>query len=380
MLSNQQYIGTPAQSPPVQYSPQIFYGSINTLLQASGYLSPSSVSAAERDPKTPSVYNFSFGIQQKVGADSVLDISYVGNTSRHLQQIRNLNVIPYGTRFLPQNANPANPATALQDNFLRRIQGYANVNYVENSGYANYHGLHAALDRRFTSRLQFGVAYTWSKAMGLTDADAGGLPLYNSYRTWAYSKLGYDQTHKLIINGIYDLPGLSMRLGAPVAKWVLDGWQLSAVATISSGLPAGVGLTTQPSVDLVGGGDGQRINVIAPVVLDRSERTFDRWFNAAAFALPALGDRGNAAPDLFRTPGIHNYDLSLFKRFPIRGERTYLQFRTEFYNLFNHTQFESVDTAARFNPTTGQQLNTRLGQVTSTRLPRVIQFALNLYF
>ena len=72
MLSNQQYLGTPAQSPPVQYSPQIFYGSMDTLLQASGYLSPSSVATAERDPKTPSTYNYSFGIQQKIGAATVM--------------------------------------------------------------------------------------------------------------------------------------------------------------------------------------------------------------------------------------------------------------------------------------------------------------------
>lgn len=254
------------------------------------------------------------------------------------------------------------------------------MTYIENSGYANYNGLHVALDRRFAASLQFGVAYTWSKAMGLTDADGGGLPMFNNYRTWSYGRLGHDQTHKLVMNGIYDVPAIGSRLGIAPAKWVLDGWQLSAVATMASGLPMGVGLSTQPNADLVGGGDGQRVNLIAPVVLERSERRFERWFNTAAIALPQRGERGNAASNFFRGPGIHNYDLSVFKRFPIHGERTYLQFRGEFYNVFNHTQYESVDTAALFNPNTGAQINTRLGRVTSTRLPRTIQFALNLHF
>jgi hypothetical protein len=364
----------------VQYAPQVFYGNINTLLQASGLLAPSAVSSAERDPKMPSTYNYSLGVQQRIGRVTVLDVSYVGNTSRHLQQARNLNLLPYGTKFLPQNANPANPSTALQDNFIRRYLGFGNVTYTENSGYANYNGLHVALNRRYAESLQIGVAYTWSKAMGLTDADGGGLPMFNDYHAWAYGRLGHDQTHKLVINGIYDLPAVSSRLGISPARWVLDGWQLSGVATMSSGLPMGIGLTTQPAVDLTGGGDGQRVNLLAPVVLSRGERTFDRWFNTAAAALPGRGDRGNAASDLFRGPGIHNYDLSVFKKFPIRGERTYIQFRSEFYNVFNHTQYEGVDTAARFNPNTGAQTNARLGQVTSTRLPRTIQFALNLYF
>jgi hypothetical protein len=224
------------------------------------------------------------------------------------------------------------------------------------------------------------VAYTWSKSMGLTDADGDGLPIFNDYRVWSYGRLGHDQTHKLVINGVYTVPAVSRRLGIGPAKWVLDDWQLSAVATMSSGVPGSIGLTTQPAADLTGGGDGQRVNLVAPLVLDRGERSFDRWFNTAAVALPGKGDRGNAAADVYRGPGIHNYDLSVFKRFPIRGERVYLQFRSEFYNVFNHTQYQGVDSAARFNPATGAQTNARLGQVTSTRLPRIIQLAVNLYF
>jgi hypothetical protein len=80
-----------------------------------------------------------------------------------------------------------------------------------------------------------------------------------------------------------------------------------------------------------------------------------------------------------RLPGINNWDLSLFKNVPLREEKWVAQFRSEFYNAFNHTQFAGVDTGARFDPQ-GRQANARLGQVTSARSARVIQFAVTLRF
>ena len=80
-----------------------------------------------------------------------------------------------------------------------------------------------------------------------------------------------------------------------------------------------------------------------------------------------------------RGPGINNWDVALFKNFPIYKERVRMQFRTELYNAFNHTQFTGLDTGARFDPQ-GNQVNARLGEFTAARSPRVIQFALRMYF
>jgi len=146
-----------------------------------------------------------------------------------------------------------------------------------------------------------------------------------------------------------------------------------------SGFPAGIGLNTTDGADIPGGGDGVRVNAIAKPPLPRSERTFDRWFNTAAFARPARGTSGNAPKDLFRQPGVSNFDLSLFKKFALGSETRNLQFRAEAYNVFNHTQYQSVDTAARFDPA-GTQVNPRFGQVISTRSPRTVQLALTLRF
>lgn len=75
----------------------------------------------------------------------------------------------------------------------------------------------------------------------------------------------------------------------------------------------------------------------------------------------------------------NNWDIALYKNFPLR-EQMRIQFRWELYNAFNHTQFESVDTTARFDPATGEQVNSQFGQLTSARAPRLMQFALRFYF
>jgi len=78
-------------------------------------------------------------------------------------------------------------------------------------------------------------------------------------------------------------------------------------------------------------------------------------------------------------PGLNNWDLTFLKKIPLRNERRSLQFRWEMYNAFNHTQYFGVDGTARFDPA-GNQVNQLFGQVTSTRLPRLMQFGLHLYF
>jgi hypothetical protein len=91
-----------------------------------------------------------------------------------------------------------------------------------------------------------------------------------------------------------------------------------------------------------------------------------------------VGTFGNAANDVIRGPGLNNFDVSIFKNFAL-AERMKLQFRSEFYNAFNHTQFTGLDTAARFDAQ-GRQVNMRFGEFSNAAEPRRIQFALRLSF
>jgi Carboxypeptidase regulatory-like domain len=378
VTSSQQYLWGVTTAPPVQFSPQIFYGNMDTLLGSSGVLFPSPVTAIQKDSKAATVYSYSLGVQHQIGANTVVDISYVGNTGRHYIQTRNLNTIAPGARFDPANIDPTTGG-ALPPDFFRPYPGYGDINYVETPGISNYNSLQFSANRRFTNGPQFGVSYTWSKSMDLTDGDGDPLPLYLSARSRLYGRAGYDQTHMLSINYIWDLPKASKVWPNPFVRTVLDNWQLSGITTFASGLPRGIDFSTTDNADITGGGDPLRVDLVGSPQLSHGERTFTRWFNTAAFARPAQGTFGNAAKDLFRGPGLNNWDMTVYRKFPIGSEQRYIQFRTELYNAFNHTQFQFVDNSARFDPA-GNQVNGRFGQVVAARQPRVIQFAISFYF
>ncbi|MGH9673243.1 MAG: hypothetical protein ACRD44_08680, partial [Bryobacteraceae bacterium] len=324
------------------------------------------------------VYKWSFGVQQKLFVAMLLDMAYVGNTGRHLRHSRQLNTLPPGTRFLPSSNDPTTNRP-LPDNFLRPIPGYTNVSLrAEDVGWSNYHSFQLSLNRRKTGALQYGVAYTWSKAMGLSDEDSSGLPMFTSYRTYLYGKLPFDQTHVLAVNYAYRLPDMNFARGNAVGRGVFHGWSLSGITTFASGFPDGMSFAYADGVDRTGGGDAPRLWVRENPLLPRSERSFDRWFNTRAFAVPGRLEFGNAPRDVFRRPGIANFDVTLGKDFKLT-ERFALQFRSEFYNVFNHTQFDGVDNTARFDAQ-GSQINARFGQLTSARAAREIQFSLRLQF
>ena len=144
-----------------------------------------------------------------------------------------------------------------------------------------------------------------------------------------------------------------------------------------SGQPQAISFRTTDSTDLTGGGDGQRVNVVGDG--SANGNTFYQWFNTAAFARPGLNDLGNAAKYNVRGPGVANWDMAISKRFLVGSEKRYFMFRWEAYNAFNHTQYNAIDVAPKYDPS-GNQMNARFGQVISTRTPRVMQGSLRFTF
>lgn len=371
-----------ARNPPIADNPRIFYGNLDTLLQSSGTLFPSNTTGFDADAPTPVTYSYSLNVQRNLGFGTVVEVAYVGSQSRHLQQQRNINQIPYRARHLdvnPQNANPTVANTPLPDDFLRPFPGYGSITYYFNGGLSNYNALQVSANRRFTRGLQFGVAYTWSKTMDYADGDRDAIATFRPARIWNYGRAGFDQTHVLVINYTWDLPDLSRVWNHSVVKAVFDDWQLSGITSFASGTPSGIGFTTVDNADITGGGDGARVVMVGNPLLPRGDRTFDRWFNTAAFARPARGDFGNAPKDVIRLPGTNNWDISVFKNIPLKSEQRFLQFRLEMYNAFNHTQFSGVDTTARFDAA-GAQVSTSFGRMTAAREARLMQMSLRLTF
>jgi hypothetical protein len=202
--------------------------------------------------------------------------------------------------------------------------------------------------------------------------------MYRGYREYLYGKLGYDQTHVFVANYLWSVPNAAVFGKNSLSRAVFHNWEIAGITSFASGNPRGVGFSYSDGVDRWGGGDGARINVRENPILGRGERGFSKWFNTAAFAPPGMNDFGNAPRDVFRGPGINNWDFTIYKNFPIK-ERARLQFRWEMYNFFNHSQWNGVDATARFNPA-GQQINGQFGQVTSARNPRQMQGALRIDF
>jgi hypothetical protein len=209
--------------------------------------------------------------------------------------------------------------------------------------------------------------------------DTGPVATYQPWRVWNYGPANYDQTQMLVVSYVWDLPKASKLANNIVVRSVFDNWQLAGVSTFASGIPYDVGLSTTDGADITGGGDGARTMLIGQPKIDRGSRTFDQFFNTAAFGRPPQGYFGNAPIMPVRGPGINNFDVTLMKQFRLWSESSHLQFRSEFYNAFNHSQFFSMDTGATFDPD-GKQVNSTFGQINAGRSARVIQLSLRITF
>lgn len=367
------------RNPPIRIDPIIYYNQFNELINAAAFLFPSATMGYNPARPLARTMNFSFGVQQNVGFGTTVDVSYVGALGRHLIQARNLNSIPFGATFQAQSLDPTTNR-ALPNAFLYPYTGYNNIMYYAYDGNSNYHSLQTTVNRRFARRVQYGIAWTWSKAMNYVDGDTSAVSMLINRKVWNYGRAGYDRTHIVKASFLWEVPKASRLVRSVVVKHALDDWQVSGIASFVSGAPNGIALSFNYTTDITGSPtDGARVVVLQNPVLPKSERTWNRNFNTDAFGPPAVGTFGNAPKDVIRGPGINNWDISAFKNFHVPWEKIKLQFRGEFYNAFNHTQYSAVDTSARFDRL-GNQINTGFGQFTSARQPRRIQLALRATF
>jgi hypothetical protein len=187
----------------------------------------------------------------------------------------------------------------------------------------------------------------------------------------------FDRRNIFNANYVYNLP-FYLHSGSILERQVLGGWQISGVTVAESGSPIlGSGGTLSyngPDTLGLGGNTTNRPNLVSPVTYPHKQKA---WFNTAAFANPVApwaggGNNGfgNAGKDAVIAPGLFNWNIALFKDFPIH-ESFHLQFRAESFNTFNHTEFNQVD---------GGSNDGNFGQVTSTYDPRELQFGAKLMF
>lgn len=365
------------QAPLVQ-NPIIYYGTMSTLLSSAGAIFPPSINTRDLTGHLPTTMNFSFSVQRNIGAGIVIDAGYVGSLGRHLWRTRDLNWIPFGANFRPENADPTTGGP-LPPSFLRPYTGYAEIPKIEYDATSNYHSFQLNVNRRLARGFQIGGAWTWSKAMdyGQGTTQTPGVISSQLPDTWFYSLSEVDRTHIVKLNWVWDLPRVPV--SGKAFDLILNHWQIAGIASFISGRPTGVGWTTTTAIDVTGTpSDSARVVVTGDPVLPKGQRDFFNNFNTSVFRAPAVGTVGNSSRNVLRQPGTNNWDLTATKNIPI-GERVRLQLRCELYNAFNHTQFSSFDTSARFDPQ-GNQVNTNFGAFTAAAPARLLQLAIRANF
>ena len=217
------------------------FSTLGSLGNASGLVSPPSYTFRQDPIGVAASYNMNLSIQQNIGFNTVLDVGYVGTLGRHLNWQFDLAPVPLGANFLPQNIDTTTPNRApLQPNFLRQnYPNYGGINYQNWGGTSNYHSLQTTINRRFTAGLQFGASWTWSKFLNTADFDGNSVNPFVPARSWNYGLSTYDRTHNLRINFLYTVPKAPWKDIA--SRWVLNGWEVSGIASFISGAPTGVG-------------------------------------------------------------------------------------------------------------------------------------------
>jgi hypothetical protein len=376
--------------PPVGYQPTAYYGNISNLASAGGLIGPANTTQYSGKTPTPQTRSASLGVQQNIGFGSVLDVSYQGTFGINRNILTNVNPIPLFADFNPAYADPTvattNPTQPqhLTSVFQRpNYPGFGNINVQSFFGRSNYHGLQVALRHRLQHGLTFGVSYTWSRMMGIFTLD----PLLSlaDNRSRYYGSQGADRRQVGAINYSYDLPKPGRLLHFKPLGVVTDNWNLSGITGFATGAPFTPGFSTTNGLDITGSGsEGARIDVVgnpyANVPQGAPGLPHGRiWFNAAAFAEPAIGTLGNAGSNIMRGPGYINWDMTLSRRIPLGRESRSLQIKMETFNVFNHTQFTGVNSGFIFNAQ-GVNTNANIGALTGERGPRVIALELRAQF
>jgi hypothetical protein len=247
----------------------------------------------------------------------------------------------------------------------RLFRGIGNVTTDESNGNSTYEAMQLWVNRRFTNRLAFQVAYTWGHAISdvaLTSFTNSTSDPFNFLSDRGDADL--DRRHTFVSNVVYVLP--SFKRWGKTADFVLGDWQLNAIASYFGATP--IELTTGVNTIGTASAVGQRPNYTGAPVYLHDDPT--HHLNPAAFATPAAGQLGTLGKGAVRGTPITTVDFSVAKNWRFQ-ERYGIQFRTEFFNLFNHPNFVGFDTDIR---------NGTFGQLNVAQSSREIQLGIKFTF
>jgi len=344
---------------------------------AGSKVSPSNV---QPDIATPAVLEWSLRVEQQIAPRTSLTVGYIASHSYHQILSEDMNepvpeFLADGSAYYPAGAQNANPALANSTSWV-------------SEGDALYNALEVDVRRSFANGFQFRGNYTYSK--NLDDGSAwntsvsGNTPAFVEFPLQPkldWGPAATDLRHAASLNGSYELPFGAQRhflnhASRPVDA-VAGGWTASAIVTLQSGFPFSPQLGYNPT------GNGDTRNPVRPnwnpaFSGQLYPRTPGQWFNPQAFLPPATGTYGNVARDSLVGPGLSELDLSASKDTRLT-EALKLQFRAEFFNILNHTNFLTPNEVVYSSATAG--VSPTAGVITATSTTsRQIQFGAKLQF
>jgi len=317
---------------------------------------------------TPTMDEWSLGIESQLRQNLALEVNYQGNRGNHIDFLHDA-----GNQPVP-GVGPLQPRRVWPDLGFTTIDSF--------DGISTYNALTAKLTKRFSSGISALVAYTYSKVLDYDggDADYQSLVQNDNNPRADYGLADFSLPQRLVISGIGMLPfgsGHRFLNTGGVTNGLVGGWEITGIITLQSGYP----FTVLSSVDLSNtGSPSPRPDRVCS---GAGPKTVAEWFNTSCFNTAALTQAfaagtptwGNAGRNILSGPGLQEWDISLIKKTKI-SERLSLEFRGEFFNLFNRPNFAPPANGA--GATYGAS---EFGAITSqSGTPRDIQFGLKLLF
>jgi len=314
------------------------------------------------DPNFPNAYveQYSLSIQRQLPENMGLEVSYIGSAGRKLSQGIQVNPAVYG------------PGATLANTESRRRYYPGQVGSMNRNiagGDSSFNSLSTVLRKRFSHAYLVDVNYSWMRSLD----NAKSVSAYNVFQNpdnlhseWALSD--WHREHVFSASWVWQMPKLA---GLPkAAQAIIGGWELSGLMRLATGAPFTVTSGRDNSLTAVG---ADRTDVVGDPKLptDRSHAALiARFFNIAAFRANATGAYGNEGRNALIGPGLANVDAGLFKNFKLY-ERHQLQFRSEFFNLFNRVNLNAPN-ASLISPS--------FGRILSAGTARQIQLAMKYFF
>ncbi len=318
--------------------------------------------------KVQYMINYNISYQRELKKDWLVTVNYLGSLTRHIWGSTDANYEMYTGSTATSTAANANQRRLTY--LVNPVTGaaYGDIQQSDDGGNAEYNGLLASLNKRFSHNFTILSNYTYSHCVSSWDfaGELAGVIYQNPLNraTGERGNCGFDHRQVFNTSIVVTSPGL----GTGALKAITADWSLAPAGSLFTGNPIQL---TDGGKDISLSGQGlDRPNVVLPDQVYGSPKSLSGWFNPLAFAVQPAGTFGNLGRNAIYGPGQINWDMSLIRHFRFR-ERWRLDFRAEFFNIMNHANWN--------NPTTSNTSST-FGEITGFGGPRNIQFSTKLFF